>query len=330
MKRITTVLGVLILLFPLAGMEASENVAGEAFSDPSTMQDMPESWVNQPIKYDPETGKAEIVINVNRQVYQALHPLLVQFEKKTGTRIVISRGTCGISAGMMRKKNADITMLCCPPGKVDRLPGIEFHTVGIISLAVLVHRENPINDVTLQQARQIFRGDISSWSDLSDSKGQPGKNTPIQVIARRHCNKRPGHWKLLLGNKDLFSPRLQEVGAITDMINLVAANPYAIGYDVMQMVREYDEKGKIKPLKINGISPEEPIRIISGEYPLYKTYSLTTWKGEGLSNPNARRLVEYLLKHVEKVDPVYGIIPASDLRQAGWKFRGNELVGEPE
>lgn len=323
------VLGMLLLLLcPAAGASGEE--AGEAFSDPAVTQEMPESWVNQPVKHDPELGKADVVVNLNRQVYQALNPLIVRFEKENGVRVAVTKGTCGISAGMVKNKKADIVMLCCPPGKIDRLPGIEFHTVGVMSLAMLVHPDNPVEDVTLEQVRKIFRGDLSRWSDLSDQQGRPGKNTPIQVIARRHCKKRPGHWKLLLADNDLFSPKVQEVGAIPDMIQLIADNPSAIGFEVMQMVREYEEKGDLRPLRINGFGPEDAGRVVSGEYPFYRTYSFTTWRGEGVDNPHARRLVEFILAEVENVDQSYGIVTASTLRQAGWKFSGNELVGRPE
>jgi phosphate transport system substrate-binding protein len=316
------------LLLPL-GAEAAAELSGKAFSDPTVTQEMPESWVAEPIKHDPSAGKADVVINLNRQVYQALHPLVLQFEKENGIKVAVTKGTCGISAGTMRKKRADIVMLCCPPGKIDRLPGVEFHTVGIMSLALLVHPENPVEDVTSEQAREIFQGEISRWSGVSDAQGRPGKNTPIQVIARRHCKKRPGHWKLLLGESDLFTPKVQEVGAIPDMIQLIVGNPSAIGFEVMQMVREYEEKGPLKPLRIDGFSPEDAEHLVSGEYPFYRTYSFTTWRGKEVENPHARRLVEYILANVDNVSASYGIVTVSQLKNAGWKFEGNELVGEP-
>jgi ABC-type phosphate transport system substrate-binding protein len=329
-KRMTTVLGLLILLSLLAVIEAPENVAGEAFSDPATVLDMSESWKHQPIQHESSIGKADIVIHFNRQVHQALRPLIDLFGKENNLKIVLTRGTCGLTAGMLKNKQVDIGMFCCPPGKTDRLPGLRFHTVGIMSLALLVHPENSIDNITIEQARQIFSGEIRRWSELKDSKGKPGMNVPIQVIARRHCKKRPGHWKQLLEESDVFTPKLQEVGAIPDMIYLIASNPAAIGFEVMQMVRELKDKGEVKPLKIDGISPEVASKLISAQYPLYRTFSLTLWDNAEARNPHAEQLVEYLLEHVEKVDPAYGIIPASDLRQAGWKFKGNELIGEPQ
>jgi len=198
-----------------------------------------------------------------------------------------------------------------------------------MSIALLVHPENPIDDITIEQAREIFQGNIFRWSELKDRKGNWGGNIPIQPIGRLHCKKRPGHWRLLLDRNDLFSPDLQEVGAIPDMISLVASNPRAIGYEVMQMVREYQSKGKVKELKIGGLDPKDAQNLVSGDYPLYRTYNITTWEGENDKNPHAQKLVDMLLEEINHLDKRYGIIPASHLRQAGWQFKDNELIGEP-
>ena len=46
---------------------------------------------------------------------------------------------------------------------------------------------------------------------------------------------------------------------------------------------------------------------------------------------NAQALVEYLVSASEKLNPDrYGFVPASRLRNAGWKFFGTELIGEPK
>ena len=41
-------------------------------------------------------------------------------------------------------------------------------------------------------------------------------------------------------------------------------------------------------------------------------------------------MVEYILKQSELLGKEHNIVPAFRLRKAGWKFKDNELVGEPE
>jgi ABC-type phosphate transport system substrate-binding protein len=107
----------------------------------------------------------------------------------------------------------------------------------------------------------------------------------------------------------------------------VADTPYAIGYEVMWMVDR--QAGKVKALTIDGRSPEDLEHLAKGEYPLYRSLYLTTWEKEGLRNPLSEDLVKYVVDRVEKYGSREGIIPVSRLREAGWVFEGDELVGEP-
>ncbi len=95
-----------------------------------------------------------------------------------------------------------------------------------------------LDDLSLQQARRIFRGEISDWSALGGRLKEAGPR-PIHVIGRRHCKLRPGHWRLLLAQQDLFSRDLLEVGTIKDMIASVSTDPLAIGYETLWMVQRY-------------------------------------------------------------------------------------------
>ena len=307
-----------------------KGLAGPPFTDPSQLQEMPEDWGKKPVKYDPSAGNADIAIVLDQHLYHALLPAIQKYAKKHNLKIVVNEGTCGISSGMLVNKTVDIAGFCCPPDKTDRLPGLRFHTLGIDAKALLVHPDNPIDNVSIGQARQIFRGEIHRWSELTNSDGSKGANVLIQPVTRLHCKLRPGHWRLLLDNEDLFDTGIQDVGAIPDMISQVALNPRAIGYEVLWNTIRYKDKGKVKAIKINGYSPYEAEHLISLKYPLYRVYNLTTWEGKGLENTRAKKLVEYLLQYAENLDKEHNIIPTSRLRKAGWKFRGNELIGEPD
>jgi hypothetical protein len=133
----------------------------------------------------------------------------------------------------------------------------------------------------------------------------------------------------LLKNEDNFSPRLFEVGVIPDMISQVAKNPRAIGFEVPLMTVAHKDKGEVKMLNIDGHSPLDMAYVASGKYPLYRTYHFAVWKKDSASNRHARKLIEHMIAHMEKEHDKVWFIPPSKLKEAGWKFRGNELVGEP-
>jgi ABC-type phosphate transport system substrate-binding protein len=195
---------------------------------------------------------------------------------------------------------------------------------------VLVNPQNPVDGLTMAQVRDIFSGGVRNWSQIKPAGGVPALSLPVHPIGRFHCSLRPGHWRLILDGQDRFGTGVFSVGAIPDMVALVARDRAAIGWEVLGMVEKYRDKGKVKPIKVDGFLPSDTGALASLKYPVYRTYNITTWEGEGVENPLARELVEYLMRESEKLDlQKFGFAPASDLRRTGWKFKGNELVGEP-
>ncbi len=314
---------------PLNGFDASSGALGGApFTDTSDLMEMPGEWVNRPLAYDSWAKGADLALALDQHLYPALLPHIKNFEKEKGLVIKVKEGTCGISQGMLMKKMVDMAGFCCPPGKTDRLPNLKFHTLGIASLALFVHPDNSITNMTLKEARDIYRGRIYHWSELNEgNKSFKDGGINILPVGRLHCKSRPGHWCLLLKEESLFSPALQEVGSIQDMISLVASSRKSIGYETLWMAERYKSEGEVKALQIDGFSPYETTPLIENKYPLYRTYNITTWDR---GNPNALALKDYLLNSVDKIDKRYGIIPVNLLKGKGWKFQGEELTGEPE
>jgi phosphate transport system substrate-binding protein len=331
MAFLLSLISLLIFLTTVYGERSlSHGLRGPAFSDPNRQVQMPLSWEKKSITHDSSFGNIDLAVNLDQQMYRILMPTAKEYAKNYDLQIAVTDSTCGNSAGMLRRKMIDIGGYCCAPAEVDRLPGLRFHTTGIAPIALFVHPENPIDDITLEEARKIFMGEITYWSELKTSDGRPGPKQLIKTIGRLHCKIRPGHWRLLLDNEDLFSPRMLEVGTIPDMVFEVALHPDAIGHETVWLATEhYKEKGRVKTLKINGYAPEDLKALLAGRYPLYKTFNITTWEGKGLENHHAEGLVDYFIKQIEGLDTKYGIIPSSHLRKAGWKFKGSELIGEP-
>jgi len=300
---------------------------GPPFSDPNHVEPMPSTWQSQSLK---RPAGVDIAITLDQHLYPALLPLIDEYSARHHLNIAVQEGTCGISAGALLDKKADIGGFCCPAGATDRLPGLRFHTVGIASLALITNPLNPLKDLSLEQARDVFRGRIAYWNQLGVSLPGHNADTLIVAVGRLHCKNRPGHWRLLLTNEDRFSPRLLESSTIPDMISDVAGNPAAIGYEAIWMTRHYADKGKVNAVSVNGTSPFDEHALIDGRYPLYRTFNITTWDDGAAANAQADALVRYLLNNVERIDARYGIIPVTRLRQAGWHFRDDELTGAPD
>lgn len=286
---------------------------------------MPPEWVSRQIQR-PEG--VDVALAIDQQLYPAILPLVQRYAAANRLKVAMIEGTCGVAAGALADKSADITGMCCPPGSLDRMPGVRYHTLGIASLALIVHPRNPVTDIRLDQARALFGGQFRSWADLPSSGFATRAGAEVEAVGRLHCKSRPGHWRLLLDDESLFSPDMVEVPAIKDMIIEVARSPTAIGYETTWFIAHHARDGRVKPVRLNGIDPRDAASLARGAYPLYRVFGITSWQGRD-ANPKAAALVAWLVAHADEMAPEYGIIPVSALRRQGWRFDRDELVGEP-
>jgi ABC-type phosphate transport system substrate-binding protein len=294
------------------------------FSDPAVFADVPDDWSSRPVKHVDKHSDADLVISLGQQTFPLFSDLIPEYARENNLKIVVKQGTCGITSGRLLKKKVDVGAFCCPPGKSDRLPGLKFYSLGISPIALIVNPDNPLDNVSSKQAREIFEGQISRWSEIGSDNKQL-----IKPVGRLHCKKRPGHWRSLLASGDEFSPRLFEVGVIPDMISQVSRSASSIGWETSLMVEYHQKKGDVKVLKIDGHSPAEIDYVLSGKYPLYRSYTLAAWDKKSKINQEAVKLIRYLQAHIEKVHKDINFIPVSRLKDAGWIFKGEEIVGEP-
>jgi len=323
----------MVFLTPVGAAQAGvpDALAGHAFSDPNSVADVAPGFRSRPVQYDKNAGKVDVAISLGQQTYPALHKIVEKIAGELGITVSIQQGSCGATAKKLLKKSVDIGTYCCPPAVTDRLPGLAFHTIAIAPIALTTNSANPINNVSLAEARKIFEGDYVMWSEVPgfhDASGQLSGER-IQAVVRLHCKKRPGHWRLLLDNQDMFGPRVESVATITDMVRQVSTHKNAIGYEVPFMLKMHRDSGQLKLLSIDGHSPDDLYKLLKGEYPLYRVYSMTTWGDAKNKNEKAAKLLAAVRDYVERNGAQYDFVPASQLRLAGWKFKGDELIGEP-
>jgi ABC-type phosphate transport system substrate-binding protein len=318
------VLGALCSTISYAFDDYSINTPFLYFAEPTPM---PDEWIKQKIQYEDWAKDADLAVTLDQHLYPIMLPFIQKYAREKGIDIPVKEGTCGISAGMLSKKTVDMAGFCCPPGKTDRLPGLKYHTIGIAPLAITVHSDNPIGNVTEREVRGLFAGEITNWAEIGDKSAPP---MAVRPVARLHCKARPGHWRLILDNEDLFSPDLTEVGSIEDMLIDVSTMKGSIGHVATWNIHKYRNEWKVKALRVNDMSPYDSKSLENGTYPFYRPYNITTWEAEDIKNPRAEDLLNYLLQISSELDKEFGMVPADRLKNAGWKFIDNELVGEPE
>nr|CRH05348.1 Conserved exported protein of unknown function. Putative ABC-type phosphate transport system, periplasmic component [Candidatus Magnetococcus massalia] len=303
---------------------------GPAFSDDQERVKKSKAWQKRPISYGSWAKQSDLAITLDQHLYAALRPLVEQFARDRGLKIALKEGTCGVSQGLLNRKRVDMAGFCCPPAATDRLPGLRFHTLAISSLAVLVPRDNPLDDLTPAQVRGLFSGAITHWDKIKGFDKGALPDPSVWPLGRLHCIIRPGHWRLILDREDAFSARLHETGSIPNMIRKVASYPNAIGYEVLwDVVRFPKEAKRIKALRIDGVHPSNTAALLDGRYPFYRVHSVAVWEQEGLRNPHIDALLTFLKGKMAHLDSKFHLIPIAELPAEKWRFSGDELVGGP-
>jgi len=104
------------------------------------------------------------------------------------------------------------------------------------AIAIIVHPENPIDNLTLQQLSLIYRGEITNWSELG------GEDREIVRLSRETNSGTHVYFLetvVRLGNADddaIFSANTLLLPSSEGIIAEVKDNPNAIGYDSLGYV----------------------------------------------------------------------------------------------
>ena len=143
--------------------------------------------------------------------------------------------------------------------------GLVEHFLGWDVLAIVVHKSNPVNNLTFEQLRGIFSGKIDNWKKVG------GKDEKIVVVTSpKGSGMRVAMQDLIL--KELaVTPAEVVSGLVGQSDQQVAMLPAAITAVSMSMVQHQS----VKTLTVDGVSAT-PGNVLEKKYTLVKPLALVT------------------------------------------------------
>ena len=158
----------------------------------------------------------------------------------------------------------------------------------------VVNEENPVNSITIDEAKRIYTGEIMNWKELG------GNDQQIIPFQR---NSEAGSQNLMeklvmKGTPMMDAPTdyvVNTMGQLMDVVKSYDGSPAAIGYTVYYYAKEMEMAEGLKILSVEGIEPN-PATIRSEKYPL--------------------------------LNPKYVVIPASAAKDSTNRILFNWLLGE--
>lgn len=166
----------------------------------------------------------------------------------------------------------------------------EYTPIGTEAFVFFVHKDNPIENLTTEQIKGIYSGEITNWKEVG------GKNEEIAAFQR---NKGSGSQSMLerfMGDtpimeapKDLVNDLM--VGIIK-RVSDYKSKSNSIGFSFRYYVEGIIKNPDIKMLSIDGIAPTaENIR--NGSYPIVTPIYAVTYKEN--ENENVTKLLNWIL-----------------------------------
>jgi phosphate transport system substrate-binding protein len=164
--------------------------------------------------------------------------------------------------------------------------------IALDAIALIVNRQNPVRELTMEQAHDIFAGRIRNWQQLG------GPNRRITAITREEGSGTRASFEekvMVAGmprNKDgkaspaAFAPDALVQDSNGSVREIVASDPAAIGYISSGLI-----DGRVAAVLLGGVAPTEA-SIRSGRYPVVRQFLFLT---NGEATGTAKAFIDYVL-----------------------------------
>ena len=171
----------------------------------------------------------------------------------------VQEGTCDIGLSSRALKDEE------------KAAGLQETVLAYDGIAIIVHPDNPVSDLTLEQIAQLYTGEITNWKEVG------GNDAQVVLIGREAASGTRDGFESITGTKDKCQYR-QELTSTGDVITTVSQNPDAIGYASLASIKD-----SVKALNVDGVTPSEA-SVKDGSYKVQRPFVLVTVEGKALSS----------------------------------------------
>ena len=141
--------------------------------------------------------------------------------------------------------------------------GVTGTTVALDGIAIIVNKSSKIEDLTVDQLKQMFTGEITNWSEVGGDDGE------IVLVGREAGSGTRDGFESIVDVKDSCK-YAQELTATGAVISAVEANPLAIGYASLSAVGD-----TVKAVTVGGVEcSEETVK--DGSYEVQRPFVFVT------------------------------------------------------
>lgn len=203
----------------------------------------------------------EKVINALMEGYAELQPGVQITYEPTGS----GAGITGVAEGTL-----DLGLSSRYLKDEEKEQGLVENVFALDGIALVVHPDNTVTDLTPEQIKGLATGEITNWSEVG------GSDAPVVPIGREAGSGTRDGFESVIGVEDAckYQQELTSTGAV---ISAVASNPNAFGYASLAAVGD-----TVKVVSVSGVAPSVET-VQDGSYVLQRPFVMVTKEGTELS-----------------------------------------------
>ena len=222
--------------------------------------DTPAASVSGTVSTDGSTSMEKVIGALSESYMAANKDVTVNYNPTgSGAGITaVQEGTCDIGLSSRALKDEE------------KAAGLKETVLAYDGIAIIVHPDNPVSDLSIEQIAKLYTGEITNWKEVG------GSDAEVVLIGREAASGTRDGFESITGTKDKCQYR-QELTSTGDVITAVSQNPDAIGYASLAAIKD-----SVKALSVDGVTPSETT-VKDGSYPVQRPFVLVTVEGKALS-----------------------------------------------
>ena len=268
MKKFIALLLAAVLTLALAACGSKNDTNTDANAD-NTNDDSTKTAVTGTVATDGSTSMEKVIGALSESYMAANKDVTVNYNPTgSGSGITaVQEGTCDIGLSSRALKDEE------------KAGGLKETVLAYDGIAIIVHPDNPVSDLTIEQIAQLYTGEITNWKDVG------GNDAEVVLIGREAASGTRDGFESITGTKEKCQYR-QELTSTGDVITAVSQNPDAIGYASLASIKD-----SVKALNVDGVTPSEAT-VKDGSYKVQRPFVLVTVEGKALT-PVAQAFFDY-------------------------------------
>ena len=215
---------------------------------------------------------------------------LKAYEQETGKKFTLVEMP-GSGKGIQALLDGKVTIagVSRPLKKEEKKQNLVDTVIGLDAIAIFVHIDNPVKNLTKEQLKGIFTGKIKNWKEVGGGDAPIEPNTEIAGAKRATMLE----FQELVMDKAPYGAGFKEIDFPKDQIIETAKNKNTIctvSRGLLIKMSAY-MRTKVKVVTVNGASPLEA-DILSGAYIISRPLLLVT---EGKPQGEAKQFIDFML-----------------------------------